>query len=287
MTELQRRLLVAAIGIPLGILLIFLGGAPLAALLGMIAALGAREFFTITKAEGAEPLTTPGIVLPDTMPLLVHGQSLGAFRVPLAAGVLAAMALFAAALWTHGTGAKPASAVSLTVFGVIYTGATISFAYLLRYHAYAVGSAAGTVLLLYPLVLTWSCDTAAFAVGRKVGKHKLMPAISPGKTMEGAVAGVVASVVVAVIYSFAVLRPVAQLGSSFAATVLFGIVMAVAAQAGDLAESMLKRSAGVKDSSQLLPGHGGVLDRFDSLYFVLPLAYLILSITLMPAPRLP
>ncbi len=287
MTELTRRFIVAAVGIPVGLGVAFIGGAPLAAMLGMIALLGAREFFALVRTEGAEPLTGIGVVLAAAVPLAVHGQTLGVFRVPLVSVVLLAMGLLAAALWTRRAAGKPASAVSLTVFGVVYTGGTISYAYLLRYHDYAVGPAAGTALLMYPLILTWTCDAAAYAVGKKIGKNKLMPSVSPGKTVEGAIAGVICATLVAVLYSTLVLRPVAQLASSMMSTILFGVVISVAAQVGDLAESLLKRSAGVKDSSNLLPGHGGILDRFDSLYFVLPLAYLMLSNMLMPAPRLP
>ena len=286
MNELQRRVAVAAVGVPLGIAVMYIGGAPLAALLGMIAALGAREFFDITRSEGAQPLRRSGIVLAAAIPLAVHGQMLGAFRIRGALIVVAAMVLLGAAIWRRGPEGKPASAVSLTAFGVLYTGGTISFAYLLRYHDYAVGPAAGTVLLLFPLVITWLCDTAAYFVGKKIGRRKLMPSVSPGKTVEGALAGVVAAVVVAIVYGTFVLRPVAQLGATLLWLILFGVVISVAAQVGDLAESLLKRSAGVKDSSHLIPGHGGVLDRFDSLYFVLPLAHLMLSAMLMPAPGL-
>jgi phosphatidate cytidylyltransferase len=286
MTELQRRMAVAAVAIPVGIGVIYVGGAIFAALLGMIAALGAREFFAIVKAEGSEPLNGVGITLAAAVPLAVHAQILGAFRVPVSITVVVGVLLLAIALWTRGPQGKPASAVSLTAFGVLYTGGTVSFAYLLRYHDYAVGAGAGTVLLLFPLILTWTCDTAAYSVGRKMGRRKLMPSVSPGKTVEGALAGVLGSVIMAIVYSSLVLRPVAQLGSSLAATVMFGIVISVAAQVGDLAESMLKRSAGVKDSSHLIPGHGGILDRFDSLYFVLPLAYLMLGNMLMPAPHM-
>ena len=112
-----------------------------------------------------------------------------------------------------------------------------------------------------------------------------MPSISPGKTRSGAVGGLVASVLVTWLYVQYLLIPIAQLMLPTAGIVVFGILVSVAAQLGDLVESMLKREAGVKDSSNLLPGHGGVLDRLDSLFFVLPTAHLLLEWLLEPAPR--
>ena len=181
---------------------------------------------------------------------------------------------------------KPASIV-LIAFGVgaIYTGGMLSFGYLLRYHDYAVGAAAGTALVGLPLVLTWASDIGAYFVGRALGKRKLIPSVSPGKTVAGAVGALVVTALVSWLYVRFVLEPYAQLGLRPVWAVLFGLVVSVAAQVGDLAESLLKREGGVKDSSHLLPGHGGILDRFDSLLFVLPLAHLLLGFLLIPAVR--
>jgi phosphatidate cytidylyltransferase len=285
MTELQRRVAVAAVAIPLGLLVIYLGDALLAALLGMLAFLGAREFFALVRSEGAEPFEAVGCACAAAIPLLAHADRLGILRIPAVVLVLSVLTFFAAAIWLRGPGARPLSAVSQTLFGITYTGGAISFGYLIRYHDYAVGAAAGTALLLLPLALTWTCDTAAYAVGRKMGKRKLMPSVSPGKTIEGACAGVIATVLAALLYVNVVLRPVAQLGIPVISIVVLGVAISVSAQVGDLAESMLKRSAGEKDSSNLIPGHGGILDRFDSLYFVLPLTYWMLGHMLVAAPH--
>jgi phosphatidate cytidylyltransferase len=175
--------------------------------------------------------------------------------------------------------------VAVTTFGVIYTGGTLAFGYAIRYHRYAIGAAAGLALIALPLVLTWGTDIAAYFVGRAFGKRKLIPAVSPGKTVAGAIGGLVAAVLLAWAWEAFVLRPVAQLGLRLRDVVLFGVIVSIAAQVGDLAESLLKREAGVKDSSHLIPGHGGVLDRFDSLLFVLPVAYLLLGWMLIFVPR--
>jgi len=114
------------------------------------------------------------------------------------------------------------------------------------------------------------------------GRRKLIPRVSPGKTVEGSIGALVGTVVVALLYS-EVLRlfPSYQLG--YGAALVFGLLVSVTAQIGDLAESLLKRDAGVKDSGTLFPGHGGVLDRLDSLLFTLPLAYLFFRFVVGPA----
>jgi phosphatidate cytidylyltransferase len=167
---------------------------------------------------------------------------------------------------------------------VLYAG-LFSYIYALRYHDYAVGAAAGTALVFLPVLLTWTTDVGAYAFGRTFGKKKLIPSISPGKTVEGAVGGLGLAIVICLLYVRFILMPYAQLGLTIQGAVLFAIVISVAAQTGDLAESLLKREAGVKDSSRIIPGHGGILDRFDSLLFVMPVAFLLLGRLLLPVPQ--
>ncbi|HEU4584810.1 MAG TPA: phosphatidate cytidylyltransferase, partial [Gemmatimonadaceae bacterium] len=185
--------------------------------------------------------------------------------------------VFALAIWWRGVEGRPTGAVATTLFGAAYTGGKLSFAYGLRYHNYAVGAAAGTALVLYPLVLTWTSDTAAYFVGRALGKRKLIPSVSPGKTVAGAVGALVASVVVSWLYARYVLPHFGRLSMLGWQAVWFGIVLSVAVQIGDLAESLIKRDGKVKDSSHIIPGHGGMLDRIDSLLFAIPVAYLVFT----------
>jgi phosphatidate cytidylyltransferase len=124
----------------------------------------------------------------------------------------------------------------------------------------------GACWLFLVFAACWAMDTAAYAVGKKWGKRKLCPAISPGKTVEGSVAGLLAAVVVVAVFG-----RVLGLGAHFG--VVLGALLGIVGQLGDLTESRLKRWAGVKDSGAILPGHGGVLDRFDSLLFCAPMAY--------------
>jgi len=121
---------------------------------------------------------------------------------------------------------------------------------------------------LLPFMLVWSCDTAAYAVGRAFGRTKLMPSVSPGKSLEGAIAGLLASIGGALLARLWFAHYLTALDA-----VVLGALVGVFGQLGDLVESLLKRDAELKDTSTLIPGHGGVLDRFDSLLFAAPIVY--------------
>ena len=284
MNELGRRAIVALIGAPLAIGIIWIGGAPLATMLGALSAVAAWEFYRIAHAGGSTPLAAIGVVLAACIPIGVHGQLLGVLTIPLYAWVLCVVAVLGLAIWMRGVDGKPLGAASTTVFGALYTGATLSFAYVLRYHNYAVGDTAGALTVLFPVVLTWASDTGAYFSGRLIGGRKLMPSVSPGKTVAGAVGAVLVTVAATYAFTNGLLVPKAQLAFTPAGIVIFGVAISAVAQIGDLAESLLKREAGVKDSGTLFPGHGGVLDRLDSLFFVLPTAYALYDWLLIPAP---
>ncbi len=283
MSELTRRLLLALVGIPLTLGLIYAGGWIFVAALGGVAAIGAWELFRMARAAGHEPLDTPGIVIAACIPLLVHASYLEVFHFTLTMAMLVFMALLASVIWLRGTTRKPLVSFALTVVGVIYPS-LVTYMYPLRNHDYAIGAVAGTVLVMFPIFVTWSTDTGAYMFGRLFGRRKLIPSVSPAKTLEGALGGLIAAVLFAWLYVTFLLAPFAQLSVLPLGIVIFGLTVAVTAQIGDLVESLLKRDAGVKDSSQLLPGHGGFLDRFDSLLFVLPVAYILLGHLLVPSP---
>ena len=284
MSELTRRIIFAVIAAPASVAIVYWGDWALAIVLSVLAALAAWEFFRMARETGALPLEAAGIALAALLPIAVHAQRLGLYTLSLTAMVAMALVLFASTIWLRGPTGKPVSSVSITAFGVLYAG-VFAYIYALRYHDYAVGAVAGTALVFLPIFLTWTTDVGAYAFGRMFGRKKLIPSVSPGKTVEGAVGGLGLTIVICLLYVRFILMPYAQLGLTIQGAVLFAIVVSVAAQTGDLAESLLKREAGVKDSSSILPGHGGILDRFDALLFVMPIAFLLLGRLLLPIPQ--
>ncbi len=302
-SELTKRVAFGVVAAPIAIAIVLYGGAPLAALLAVTAALGAWEFFRLARGTGLAPLDDLGIALAGLIPLAVHAFYLHLYdpNNPKALGigtiaVLVALVLLSVAIWTRGVAGRPLGAVSSTVFGVLYTGATLSYAYAISAHPYAFAPSewhvggwqipSGGLLLLLPLLTTWASDIGAYAVGRAIGRHKLIPSVSPGKTVEGAIGGIIFSMLVAWAFARFALAPATHLGFVWRpfGALGFGALVSVAAQLGDLAESLFKREAGVKDSSTLIPGHGGILDRCDSLLFVMPVSYVTLGWLLTVVP---
>jgi len=274
LSETTTRVLVALVAIPIGAVLVVLGGWALALLLAAIAVAAALEFFRLIEQKGVRPLRVLGVILAAA---LVGLAALDPRAGPEAAGwipllLVGLLAIPTSAIWTRGTAGQPLLSFSGTLAGAFYTGALLSFALFLRHMPGNAGPWHGTALLFAPVLLTWASDTAAYFVGRKWGTKKLIPAVSPGKTVQGAVGAILGAVLVAIGYSY-LLAAFPTYRLALWEAVLLGVLVSVAAQVGDLAESLFKRDAGVKDSGTLLPGHGGALDRFDSLLFTLPLGY--------------
>ena len=286
--NLAKRVLFAVVAIPVVIAAVWFGGDALALLLAVASALAAWELTRLARAAGYTPFSGAAIAMAGLLPIAVRGYVIGAFAPPLLAlGFMVLLALVAAMLFRRAPDQHPLGAAAITFFAVLYTGGTLSFAYGLRYHMYTITAAAGTALLIFPLVITWATDTAAFVAGRAFGRRKLMATVSPAKTFEGAIGGLIVAMLVAWGYMLWVLVPAASLAMRPVVAVLVGAAISIAAQIGDLAESLLKREAGMKDSSQLIPGHGGVLDRLDSLFFAIPAAFFIFTLpsVLIPVVR--
>lgn len=272
--ELGRRVLVAAVGIPLAVWLLHLGGWPLTLVIAGLAGVGVMEVVRLGTAGGSRAF--PWIALPATLALVILAGTMGsaeswaspAMAITLGTALLA----LAAAVFLRGPSGGPLRAVAITLFGVVFVGFPLAFALFLFTESIH--------LLVLPILVTWVGDSAAYFTGRSFGKRKLLPSVSPAKTVEGALGGIMGSTVGSVAYAWIFLGsdgvhflpPVWALG--------LGLVLGAGAIVGDLAESLLKREAGVKDSGTLLPGHGGVLDRFDALLLNIPLAYFLLPFLL-------
>lgn len=278
LSNLAARVLVAVVAIPVVIGAVYVGGIVLAVTLGIVSALAVRELYGIAKAGGYTPLSGTGTAGAFLLPIGVHFFHTGLFIPPeIALGAVVIAAVFTLALFRRSPEQHPLGAAAVTLLGVIYTAGFLSFAYALRYHNYVVTAQAGSALVFYPFVLTWISDTAGYFVGRALGKSKLMPSVSPGKTRAGAVGALAFCMLASWAYAHWVLVPYASLGLRTGTALVLGALIGASVQIGDLVESLLKREGGVKDSSHLIPGHGGVLDRIDGMLFALPVAYFLFT----------
>ena len=287
MSELRARVLSAILAIPLAAVLVYLGGPALAVLLAALGALGAREVFALAQRRSYRPLASLGVPLAAALPMIVHVHRLGWIARPISLAAVVFVALLGAVLFARRADEQPLATMALTTFGALYAGGLLSFAYLLRHHPWTVSAASGVAFVGFPIILTWVSDIAAFVVGKALGKTKLMPSVSPAKTRAGAIGALVGTALAALAYDIWVLRPFGQLALGWERALLVGLAISAVGQVGDLVESLLKREAGVKDSGRLFPGHGGALDRLDSLLFALPVAYLLLGALVAPAANGP
>ncbi len=256
MSNLVSRLAVAAVGVPVVLAAIYVGGWWIFALLIVVAAVSLHEFWLLART--LSPLAPAGYV--GGILALVGARSGGIGW--MVGGVLTAFALAFALKGISDTRQASTASISATVMGAVWIGCGLSFVLLVRGLPVHGRLAACTVVLAI-----WAGDTLAYAGGRLLGRHRMAPKTSLSKTWEGFVFGTAATVFVA----FVALYKAHFL--SVSESLLLGAVIAVAAPLGDLFESMLKRDAGVKDAGSLLGGHGGLLDRIDAVLFAAPAAY--------------
>ena len=194
------------------------------------------------------------------MTLATYWKDLLGLTVATVSTVFVALAVH---LFLYARGEKILPSLGATVFSQLYIPFLISHVLLL----FRVPSGRQWILLLFFVV--FSCDTGAYYVGHRWGRHKLWPTVSPGKTVEGAIGGLLSSVAVSLLVGTLLPLDAATVGFLLA----LGLVLALVGQVGDLMESMLKRVSQVKDAGGILPGHGGLLDRLDSLIFAFPAVY--------------
>jgi phosphatidate cytidylyltransferase len=282
-SELTQRVAVAALGIPVAVLLVYLGGWMLASVLALLAAGAVLELYAMARQRGIEAFAAAGALLAAGLVLLAAAFPDDALTAQFSwmAVFPAALVLSGAAIWRRGVSGNPLTSSAVTVFGALWIGGALAYAILLRH--LESGTAAGddrwrgAALVAFPFALAWVGDSCAYFAGRAWGRRKLMPGVSPGKTVEGAIANVLGTIVIGAAYAWLIFERWHGLPIGPLAGAAGGALISPAAQVGDLAESLLKREAGVKDSGMLLPGHGGILDRFDSIFFAVPVAYWYLA----------
>ena len=256
---LITRALVGLLGIPLAIIVVYTGGLPLLVCLVVLSLLGLHEYYRMAR---------------NYKPNLLAGYAgaifilIGAHTGELSGALRGAIYLFALTFILHAIrGLKPdmMSEMAVTFFGAFYVGMGFAHIILLRSLNYGIS------LAIVVLLATWTSDTVAYAVGHFYGQRPISPVISPKKTIEGTLAGFVGTVLVVLVAGNSL-----SWMSSWQFFIL-GLVIAIMAPLGDLFESYLKRASHVKDAGTIIPGHGGILDRFDSLLFAGVAAYYVVT----------
>ena len=296
-----KRIATAVVLIPIVMLLVLRAPMPvLTVFAAAVALVTVQEFLKLTESYGVQPLRWPTYIFVGLLFLLLAWTTAGetpqlsALKFVLGSGFACAIAPFVfltiTMLRAQMSGAYPAAAAS--AFAVVYIALPMAMLVQLREQW------AGAFWLLYLLLVVWAGDIFAYAVGRSVGRYLLAPRVSPKKTWEGAAASLAASLLVgSLLFTYALqissfllrVRLIERRDGLFGPKpelwplILLTVVLNVAAQLGDLVESLIKRGAGVKDSGAILPGHGGMLDRIDALLFAAPLLWYYAAAVFPPA----
>jgi len=269
---LKQRVITAVIGVPLVLLAIWFGTPWFSLLIAAAALAGTYEFYHMSKFDRREPLIYFGLLWALALVLSPHYRSTDVLPIVITATMLISL------IWLlcRSPGEKAFRNWAWTIVGALYVGWMLS--YWLNLRGLEEMDKAGEIVevgrnWVYLAMLTiFANDTGAFFIGRARGKHKLAPAISPAKTWEGAIGGLISAILGAILITI-ILNLISPFTFEYWQIILLGFLVSVFAQLGDLVESLLKRNMGVKESGNLLPGHGGILDRFDSLIFVGAVVY--------------
>ncbi len=275
------RVLTAAVGLPILLAAVWWGAPWLTLLVLAAAVLGIREFYGLIYSHSASVSSgqPPFLLGAAWMAALVLGaqaaSGLESFLV-VSGGVLAAGG-FATLLWfiAFYNGKWGPQSLAYALAGGVFVGFLLTHALALR--ELVLPEPLGRNFLLFATLATFATDTGAFLTGRSVGKHPMAPRISPNKTWEGSAGGMAAAVAAAL-----VLGQILDLGIPVWQQALLGIAVGVAAQVGDLLESKFKRISNAKDAGGILPGHGGILDRMDSVVVSIPTVYYLVVMVLKP-----
>ena len=270
--NIQARIITGVALLVIGFIGLALGPLFALALIVVIVAICAVEFFNALRVAGYQPATLLGLVAAIAMPIAVF------VRGPQAVALILALSVVFGLLWfLLGVGSEiPVMNIGVTLLGIVYIGVLGSFGAAMLEIASRAGLNGddGTGVLLAAIIITVGYDVGAFFAGRSIGRTPLT-AVSPNKTVEGLIGGAVTSAVAAIVVfglvQFGEPWGTAEIG--FLSVVALGVLGAIVAPLGDLGESLLKRDLGIKDMGSILPGHGGFLDRFDALLFVLPAVY--------------
>ena len=281
MGDLKQRVITALVALPIALVLLILGGVWFSLLILFLVLVGESEFYRIVEMKGVEPMRITGYIL--SILLVVVAYFSNEYYLNL---ILTMAILFIFIMQLYRRDVKTAiSSISSTIVSIVYVAWLISHGILLRNIGNELVSKYGIVLkkitmliqkpdymglayVVLVVAVTFLADTAAYFVGKSMSKHKLAPVVSPKKTWEGAIAGVVTAIITAVLTKWIMAIKMDVLYIS-----ILGLLLGIFGILGDLSESLLKRDVNIKDSGTIFPGHGGVLDRLDSLMFNVPITY--------------
>ncbi|MFC1593015.1 phosphatidate cytidylyltransferase, partial [Candidatus Omnitrophota bacterium] len=267
---LKKRAITAFFGIPLLVTIIWLGEPWFTVLVAIWGVLAAFEFYRLVTTSEVSPLTCFGLIWTLFFIISRNSDLLSIlnpyFDLHLLTPLLLTSAVLLSLIWLLHQPLRQGvfTGWAWTIAGILYLG------WLLSYLVALIGLDSGRDWVFFALFTTFASDTAAFFTGRALGKHRLAPHISPGKTWEGAVAGVIGAIIVSLLFT---LNTPLNLPLLYWQAILLGLLVSVFGQLGDLVESMFKRNVGVKESGKLVPGHGGILDRTDSIVFTCVVVY--------------
>ncbi len=264
-STLLKRMVSGAVYVAINALAVYAGSLPTAILMSVTAVITCWEFYRIMRSDAKLPNQPVGLVFAFTTPLV-------AIINPVYLIGLTFLLVLVLGIWYVMNLRVRITDLAVTVFGVVYTSLMLSSIVLIRESAQP--GMGGFWLTIGVMASIWAGDATAYLVGSKVGRHKLVPKISPKKSVEGMVAGIVGTTLVWVIISL-----IPGTGVPIQVAILSGVLCGITGTVGDLVESRIKRGAGIKDSGHIMPGHGGLLDRSDSLLFVGVTAYFVLRMT--------
>ncbi len=272
---LKQRIITSVWFVSLLVIVVWFGRGPgFTALMMIFGTLAALEFYGMVATVKIPPLTYFGLTWTALLILSRNSELLSAlqsyFNPGLFTPFLLTLAVVPPLIWLLSRRQKGGAFATWawTIAGIIYIGWMLSHLVALR------GLELGRNWVFFVLFVTWASDTAAFFIGRKLGKHKLAPNISPGKTWEGTIGGICAAIAMSALF----FTPTPfQLPLVYWQAIPLSIAVSILGQLGDLVESLLKRNMGAKDSGRLMPGHGGLLDRMDSIIFAGVVVYYFAS----------
>ncbi len=270
--DMQSALITGVALLAIAVVALSIGPAVALALIVLVVALSAGELFNALRVAGYQPATLLGLAASVAMPLAVYWRGQQAIPLIIALSVIFGLLWFLSGVSTE----LPVMNLGVTLLGIGYVGVLGSFGAAMLEMSNRLGNGDGTGILLAAIIVTIAYDIGAFFAGSSIGRTPLTT-VSPNKTVEGLVGGAVASLVAGIVFfgMLGFIEPWDSAGTSFLDAVFIGLVGAIMAPLGDLGESLIKRDLGIKDMGSVLPGHGGFLDRFDALLFVLPAMYFL------------